>query len=61
MMIQNLNMKGYNALAFSIPSGKELLTIFGLAAPVFITLMSKVVSSIILDLWLCLEWYNLLI
>ncbi|KAG4973769.1 hypothetical protein JHK87_030590 [Glycine soja] len=41
MMIQNLNMKGYNALAFSIPSGKELLTIFGLAAPVFITLMSK--------------------
>ncbi|KAH1224504.1 Protein DETOXIFICATION 46, chloroplastic [Glycine max] len=42
MMIQNLNMKGYNALAFSIPSGKELLTIFGLAAPVFITLMSKV-------------------
>ncbi|CAJ1933612.1 unnamed protein product [Sphenostylis stenocarpa] len=42
MMIQTLNMKGYNALAFSIPSGKELLTIFGLAAPVFMTMMSKV-------------------
>ncbi|XP_020239422.1 protein DETOXIFICATION 46, chloroplastic isoform X2 [Cajanus cajan] len=42
MMIQTLNMKGYNALAFSIPSRKELLTIFGLAAPVFMTMMSKV-------------------
>ncbi|XP_014493777.1 protein DETOXIFICATION 46, chloroplastic [Vigna radiata var. radiata] len=42
MMIHTLNMKGYNALAFSIPSGKELLTIFGLAAPVFMTMMSKV-------------------
>jgi len=49
-MIQTLNMKGYNALAFSIPSGKELLTIFGLAAPVFMTMMSKVVSSVILVL-----------
>ncbi|RDX75154.1 Protein DETOXIFICATION 46, chloroplastic [Mucuna pruriens] len=54
MMIQTLNMKGYNALAFSIPSGKELLTIFGLAAPVFMTLMSKVVSSIV-------AFYSLLI
>ncbi|KAH1158639.1 hypothetical protein GLYMA_11G112200v4 [Glycine max] len=42
MMIQNLNMKGYNALAFSIPTGKEILMILGLAAPVFLTLMSKV-------------------
>ncbi|KAL2329007.1 hypothetical protein Fmac_022434 [Flemingia macrophylla] len=42
MMIQTLNMKGYNALAFSVPTGKELLNIFGLAAPVFLTLMSKV-------------------
>ncbi|KAK7264242.1 hypothetical protein RJT34_31848 [Clitoria ternatea] len=42
MMIQTLNKKGYNALAFSIPSGKELLAILGLAAPVFMTLMSKV-------------------
>ena len=52
MMIQTLNKKGYNAFAFSIPSGKELLTILGLAAPVFVTMMSKVVSSILLDLWL---------
>ncbi|KAK7341433.1 hypothetical protein VNO80_24363 [Phaseolus coccineus] len=42
MMIHTLKIKGYNALAFSIPSGKELLTIFGLAAPVFMTMMSKV-------------------
>ncbi|XP_027354548.1 protein DETOXIFICATION 46, chloroplastic-like isoform X4 [Abrus precatorius] len=42
MMIQTLNMKGYNAFAFTIPSGKELLTIMGLAAPVFLTLMTKV-------------------
>ncbi|KAK7312303.1 hypothetical protein VNO77_36071 [Canavalia gladiata] len=42
MMMQTLNMKGYNAFAFSIPSGKELLTILELAAPVFMTLMSKV-------------------
>ncbi|XP_019454217.1 PREDICTED: protein DETOXIFICATION 46, chloroplastic-like isoform X2 [Lupinus angustifolius] len=42
MMIQALNNKGYNAYAFSIPSGKEFLTILGLAAPVFLTLMSKV-------------------
>jgi len=49
-MIQTLNKKGYKALAFSIPSGKELMMIFGLAAPVFMTMMSKVVSSIILDL-----------
>lgn len=50
MMIQTLNKKGYNAFAFSIPSGKELLMILGLAAPVFVTMMSKVVSSILLDL-----------
>ncbi|CAK8576612.1 unnamed protein product [Lathyrus sativus] len=42
MMMRALNMKGYNAFALSIPSGRELLTILGLAAPVFITMMSKV-------------------
>ncbi|KAL1324225.1 hypothetical protein HN51_034388 [Arachis hypogaea] len=42
MMIQNLNKKGFDALALSIPSGKEFLNILGLAAPVFLTLMSKV-------------------
>jgi hypothetical protein len=36
-------MKGYNAFALSIPSGREFLTILGLAAPVFMTMMSKVV------------------
>ncbi|KAI5388428.1 protein DETOXIFICATION 46, chloroplastic [Lathyrus oleraceus] len=42
MMMRALNMKGYNAFALSIPSGRELLTILGLAAPVFLTMMSKV-------------------
>ncbi|CAL0334175.1 unnamed protein product [Lupinus luteus] len=42
MSVQALNNKGYNAYAFSIPSRKELLTILGLAAPVFLTMMSKV-------------------
>ncbi|XP_019413620.1 PREDICTED: protein DETOXIFICATION 46, chloroplastic [Lupinus angustifolius] len=42
MMIQNLNNKGYNAYAFSVPSGEEFFTILALAAPVFLTMMSKV-------------------
>ncbi|XP_058730092.1 protein DETOXIFICATION 46, chloroplastic-like [Vicia villosa] len=42
MMSQTLNEKGYNAYAFSIPSGKEFLSILSLAAPVFVTLMLKV-------------------
>ncbi|KAK7312301.1 hypothetical protein VNO77_36069 [Canavalia gladiata] len=46
MMVETLNKKGYNAFAFSIPSGKEFLTILGLAAPVFVTLTSKVMVQI---------------
>ncbi|XP_062076880.1 protein DETOXIFICATION 46, chloroplastic-like [Humulus lupulus] len=42
MMVENLNKKGYNAYALSIPSPKELITILELAAPVFITMMAKV-------------------
>ncbi|PON99884.1 Multi antimicrobial extrusion protein [Trema orientale] len=42
MMLENLNKKGYNAYAISIPSPKELMTIIGLAAPVFVTMMAKV-------------------
>ncbi|KAF6160539.1 hypothetical protein GIB67_019479 [Kingdonia uniflora] len=42
MMIDALNKKGFNAFAVSIPSPKELLQIFELAAPVFITMISKV-------------------
>ncbi|XP_059446448.1 protein DETOXIFICATION 46, chloroplastic-like isoform X2 [Corylus avellana] len=42
MMIETLNKKGYNAFAISVPSTHELLTVFGLAAPVFVTMMSKV-------------------
>lgn len=42
MMIQALNQKGYNGFAISVPSLTELLQIFTLAAPVFITMISKV-------------------
>ncbi|KAE8008585.1 hypothetical protein FH972_005082 [Carpinus fangiana] len=42
MMIENLNKKGYNAFALSVPSPRELLTVIGLAAPVFVMMMSKV-------------------
>ena len=42
MMIEQLNKKGYSGYSLSIPSPSEFLSILGLAAPVFITLMSKV-------------------
>ncbi|KAK3412581.1 hypothetical protein EUGRSUZ_I01314 [Eucalyptus grandis] len=42
MMIESLKKKGYNAFALTIPSTSELLMIIGLAAPVFVSLMSKV-------------------
>lgn len=42
MMINSLSEKGYDAFSVSIPSAKELLSILALAAPVFVTMMSKV-------------------
>ncbi|KAF8013496.1 hypothetical protein BT93_I1364 [Corymbia citriodora subsp. variegata] len=42
MMIEALKKKGYNAFALTIPSASEPLVIIGLAAPVFVSLMSKV-------------------
>ncbi|XP_020551594.1 protein DETOXIFICATION 46, chloroplastic isoform X2 [Sesamum indicum] len=42
MMIKALNSKGYNGFAISVPSRNELLQILLLAAPVFVTMMSKV-------------------
>ncbi|XAR59106.1 hypothetical protein NMG60_11014758 [Bertholletia excelsa] len=42
MMVQALNSKGYNAYAISVPSFSELMQIFMLAAPVFLTISSKV-------------------
>ncbi|XP_050231281.1 protein DETOXIFICATION 46, chloroplastic-like [Mercurialis annua] len=42
MMIDALNKKGYSAFAITIPTFNELLVIFGLAAPVFVTMVSKV-------------------
>lgn len=47
-MIETLNKKGYNAFTLSVPSPSELLQIFMLAAPVFVTMMSKV-CDILLD------------
>ncbi|KEH30463.1 MATE family efflux protein [Medicago truncatula] len=41
MMSQTLIKKGYKAFSFSIPSGKEFLSIFSLAAPVFVSLVLK--------------------
>lgn len=42
MMIAALSKKGYNGFALSVPSFDEVLQIFTLAAPVFLTMMSKV-------------------
>ncbi|GAB4837851.1 Protein DETOXIFICATION 46, chloroplastic [Ancistrocladus abbreviatus] len=42
MMIDALNKKGYNGFSISVPSPSELLQIFMLAAPVFLTIASKV-------------------
>ncbi|XP_041998753.1 protein DETOXIFICATION 46, chloroplastic-like [Salvia splendens] len=42
MMIEALNIKGYNGYSISLPSPDQLLEIFMLAAPVFVTMMSKV-------------------
>lgn len=48
-MIEALNKKGYNSYAISVPSPKELLTLIGLAAPVLVTMMSKVYAIIFLS------------
>ncbi|CAN0890418.1 Protein DETOXIFICATION 46, chloroplastic, partial [Linum grandiflorum] len=42
MMINSLNKKGYNAISISVPTFDDLLRILGIAAPVFITMTSKV-------------------
>lgn len=42
MMIEALNNKGYKGFAISVPSKDELLQIFMIAGPVFLTMMSKV-------------------
>lgn len=41
-MVEALNRKGYNGYSFSVPSLSELQEIFGIAAPVFLTMVSKV-------------------
>ncbi|WOK98205.1 protein DETOXIFICATION 46, chloroplastic [Canna indica] len=42
MMVKTLNKSGFGAFSVSIPSLEELLQIFAIAAPVFITMTSKV-------------------
>ncbi|KAJ6707932.1 PROTEIN DETOXIFICATION 46 CHLOROPLASTIC [Salix viminalis] len=42
MMIEALNKKGYNGFTFSVPSWNEVLTILGLAAPLFVMMISRV-------------------
>lgn len=51
-MIEALNKKGFNGYAIAIPSSKELLTVLGLAAPVFVTMMSKVTIYSIVFLYI---------
>lgn len=57
-MIEALNKKGYNAYAISVPSPEEFLTVLGLAAPVFVTMISKVTiyAIIFLDLVSCVPF-----
>ncbi|KAJ7978516.1 Protein DETOXIFICATION [Quillaja saponaria] len=42
MMINTLTKKGYNPFAITLPSSTDLLTVFALAAPVFVKMISKV-------------------
>lgn len=51
MMIEALNKKGYNAFSISVPTPDEMLTVIGLAAPVFVTMISKVAHYSILYMW----------
>lgn len=57
-MVQSLNNKGYNAYSISVPSPSELFQIIKLAAPVFVTMLSKVCyislvsMALLADLWL---------
>lgn len=42
MMMDSLNKEGYNAYSFAVPSPQELWKISTLAAPVFISIFSKI-------------------
>ncbi|KAJ6839007.1 protein DETOXIFICATION 46, chloroplastic isoform X1 [Iris pallida] len=42
IMMETLNRRGFRAFSLSIPSPRELLQIFEIAAPVFLTMTSKV-------------------
>ncbi|KAK3412580.1 hypothetical protein EUGRSUZ_I01313 [Eucalyptus grandis] len=53
MMMAALNKKGYNAFTISVPSADELLSILVLAAPVFVTMISKVMVQ---TFCMCTVW-----
>lgn len=42
MMMDSLNKEGYNAYSFAVPTPQELWKISALAAPVFISIFSKI-------------------
>ena len=44
LMLKSLNDKGYNPLAISMPSLKDLIIMVNLAGPVLLTMLSKVTS-----------------
>ncbi|WRX16019.1 Polysaccharide biosynthesis protein [Theobroma cacao] len=61
MMIEALNKKGYNAFSISIPSLNELMAVLTLAAPVFVTMMSKfgvVLGSFLLSAYIFCHVYG---
>lgn len=60
-MIEALNKKGYNAFSISVPTPDEMLTVIGLAAPVFVTMISKVAHYSILYMWSYLITWKYLI
>lgn len=58
MMIEALNKKGYNGFTLSVPSFSELQHIYSLAAPVFITMTSKVCDILVHSLGLAAPSHN---
>lgn len=42
MMLKSISGKGYNALALSVPSFDEFIQMVEIAAPVLLTMFSKV-------------------
>ncbi|GAB4853845.1 multi antimicrobial extrusion (MATE) (TC 2.A.66.1) [Ancistrocladus abbreviatus] len=52
-----VSQKGYNAFSISVPSPGELIQIFMLAAPVFITIASKILSAVLVAFYSLLVYF----